>query len=79
MNAVNADLDGIGAERHYHIEPIPDHVPITVLEGLDVDTELSETNHRTVQRTLFTATQLIISRHTEREQFEIIDRRRLGD
>lgn len=79
INGINFELDRLEIERHYHIEPIPDHVPVTVLEGLDVETAIGESDHRIVQRRIFVAAELVISRSVGTRGFEVLGRIPLGD
>lgn len=78
INGINFELDRLEIERHYHIEPVPDHVPVTVLEGLNVDTAIAESDHRIVQRRIFIAAELIVSRSVGTRGFEVLARLPLG-
>jgi hypothetical protein len=50
-----------------------------VLEGLDVETAIGESDHRIVQRRIFIAAELVISRSVGTRGFEVLARIPLSD
>jgi hypothetical protein len=78
IDNLNERLDRLEIRRHYFERPVPDHVPVTVLEGLANGTPVAEEHNRLVQRRIFTVADLVVSRLDENGEFDIIQRQRLG-
>lgn len=79
INTLNRELDRLRVTRHYHVQPVPDHVPVTVLEGLGEDTRVLDSDNRLVRCRLFTVRELVISRMAGPNEFEVLERHPLAE